>query len=51
MPLEASIREGKKTTLLRLTNPAFVPSDTTYVIAPYEKTFVNDMRGEVKNEK
>ena len=51
MPLEASIREGKKTTLLRLTNPAFVPSDTTYVIVPYEKTFVNDMRGEVKNEK
>ena len=45
VPLQVDIKEGKKTTTLKLTNPAFVTTPQAYVLTPPDKdTYVNDMR-------
>lgn len=44
LPVEATVKEGKKVTTLRLMNPAFVTSEGRYTIEPEETTFVNDLR-------
>ena len=44
MPLHLEIREGQKTSSLRLQNPMFVTTEPKYVIEPNPTTFVNDMR-------
>lgn len=44
MPLQVEIKEGKQTTTLKLTKPAFVTTKQTYTITPDKDTYVNDMR-------
>jgi len=45
IPLQVEIKEGKKISSLKLTNPAFVNIQPAYVITPPDKdTYVNDMR-------
>ena len=44
MPLQIEMREGTKTTTLRLTNPVFETKIPSFVIEPEETTFVNDLR-------
>jgi len=44
MPLSLDIREGKRTTTLRLNSPHFLTSEPKYVLEPEPSTFVNDMR-------
>ena len=44
MPLSLEIKEGKKTTSLKLTNPRFVVTEPKYTLEPEPTTFVNDMR-------
>ncbi|MBR1878019.1 MAG: outer membrane lipoprotein carrier protein LolA [Paludibacteraceae bacterium] len=44
IPLEATIKEGKKLTTLKLNNPVFLTSEPDYLIRPESTTFVNDMR-------
>ena len=44
MPLQLEIKEGKKTSTLKLKNPAFVTSSPKYEIQPGKDTYLNDMR-------
>ena len=44
MPLKAEIKEGKKTSSLKLKEPKFVSGAQQFVIVPEKSTFVNDMR-------
>ena len=44
MPLSAEIKEGKKTSSLKLKEPKFVSGEQKYEIVPEKSTFVNDMR-------
>lgn len=44
IPLQVEIKEGKKITTLKLTNPAFVSKQPAYTITPEQDTYVNDMR-------
>ena len=44
MPLQVDIKEGRKTTTLKLKEPKFVTAKQEYVIKPQKNTYVNDMR-------
>lgn len=44
IPLQVEIKEGKKITTLKLTNPAFVSKQPAYIITPEQDMYVNDMR-------
>ena len=44
MPLSAEIKEGKKTSTLKMKEPKFVETPQEYIIKPDKDTFVNDMR-------
>jgi len=44
MPLQLEIKEGKKTSTLKLKNPMFVTSSPKYELTPDKDTYVNDMR-------
>ena len=44
MPLQLEIKEGKKTSILKMKNPRFVNEKQEYVLHPDKDTFVNDMR-------
>lgn len=44
MPLQAEIKEGKKTSTLKFKEPKFVNEKQKYEIIPEKDTFVNDMR-------
>ena len=44
MPLQLEIKEGKKTSTLKLQNPVFVTEKQNFVLTPGKDTFVNDMR-------
>ena len=45
VPLQVEVKEGKKNTTLKLTGPAFVTTQQTYVLTPPDKdTYINDMR-------
>ncbi len=44
MPLKAEIKEGKKTSTLKMKEPKFVETPQEYIIKPDKSTFVNDMR-------
>ena len=46
MPLSVEIKEGKKTSTLKLKEPKFVASnpDYIYVLKPSKNTYLNDMR-------
>lgn len=44
MPLQVEIKEGKKSSTLKLKEPKFVNDKREYVIKPDKDTFVNDMR-------
>lgn len=44
MPLQLEVKEGMKTTLLRMINPAFTQTVPEFTIEPEETTFVNDLR-------
>lgn len=43
-PLQVEIKEGKRVSTLRLTNPAYVTTPVDYTLKPEEGTFVNDLR-------
>ena len=44
VPLSIEIKEGKKTTLLKMTDPKFIQQQPKYEIQPDKNTFVSDMR-------
>ena len=46
MPLSVEIKEGKKTSTLKLKEPKFVPTNPEhiFVLKPSKNTYVNDMR-------
>ena len=44
MPLQAEIKEGKKTSTLKFKDPKFITSEQKYEIIPEKDTFINDMR-------
>ena len=44
LPLSVEIKEGKKTTTLKLTSPRYVTAQPKYVITPDKDTYINDMR-------
>ena len=44
MPLQLEIKEGNKSSTLKLKNPAFVTSSPKYEIQPGKDTYLNDMR-------
>ena len=44
MPLQVEIKEGKKTSTLKLKEPKFINTKTDYVIKAEVGTYVNDMR-------
>ena len=44
MPLQAEIKEGKKTSTLKFKEPKFVNEKQKYEIIPEKDTFINDMR-------
>ena len=44
MPLQVEIKEGKKTSTLKLKEPKFINTKTDYVIKAEAGTYVNDMR-------
>ena len=44
MPLSVEIKEGKKTSLLKLKNPDFVSVQPKYELVPEKDTYINDMR-------
>lgn len=45
MPLKVEIKEGKKTSTLKMKEPKFVQgAKEAYVITPEKDTYVNDMR-------
>lgn len=44
IPLSVELKEGKKTTVLRLKEPKFITTQPEYVLRPDKDTYVNDMR-------
>ena len=44
MPLQAEIKEGKKTSTLKFKDPKFITSEQKYELTPNKETFINDMR-------
>ena len=44
MPLSVSIKEGKKTSTLKLKEPKFINDKIEYVIKGDKDTYINDMR-------
>ena len=44
LPLSVEIKEGKKTSTLRMTAPKFTDLQPTYTIVPNKDTYVNDLR-------
>lgn len=44
MPLQVEIKEGKKTSTLKLKEPKFISTQPKWEIKPEASTFVNDMR-------
>jgi outer membrane lipoprotein-sorting protein len=44
IPLQAEIKESKKTTTLKLKEPKFINTKIDYIIKPDKDTYVNDMR-------
>lgn len=44
MPLSAEIKEGKKTSTLKMKEPKFITTTNEYVLKPGKDTYVNDMR-------
>ena len=44
MPLQLDIKEGKKTTVLKLIDPQFVTEQPAFEIKPEQNTYVNDLR-------
>ena len=44
VPLSAEIKEGKKTSTLKMNEPKFVETQQEYVLKPDKNTFINDMR-------
>lgn len=44
MPLSAEIKEGNKTSSLKMKAPAFVTGEQEYKLTPDKDTYVNDMR-------
>ena len=44
MPLSVEIKEGKKTSSLKMKEPKFINTKTDYVITAEDGTYVNDMR-------
>lgn len=44
MPLSVEIKEGKKTSTLKMKNPKFITSKQDFVLTPEKDTYVNDMR-------
>lgn len=44
MPLKVEIKEGKKSTTLKLKEPKFVTTQNEYLLKPGKNTYINDMR-------
>ena len=46
MPLSVEIKEGKKTSTLKMKDPKFIPTNPEYIfiLKPSKNTYVNDMR-------
>ena len=44
MPLQAEIKEGKKTSTLKFKDPKFITSEQKYELTPNKETYINDMR-------
>ena len=44
LPLSVELKEGKKMTTLKLTNPRYVTLHPEFVIKPDKNTYINDMR-------
>ena len=44
IPLQVDLKEGKKTTTLKLKNPHYVSTQPKYIIEADKDTYVNDMR-------
>ena len=44
MPLKVEIKEGKKTSSLKLKDPKYITTKQEYVLHPDKDTYVNDMR-------
>lgn len=44
MPLSVEVKEGKKSTTLKLKEPKFVSASQKWEITPDKNTFINDMR-------
>lgn len=44
LPLSLDIKEGKKSSTLKMNNPSFVKEEPKYIIEPGKNTYVNDMR-------
>ena len=44
LPLSVELKEGKKMTTLKLTNPRYVTIHPEFIIKPGKDTYINDMR-------
>ena len=44
MPMQIEIKEGKKSSILKMKNPKFITTKPVYTITPDKDTYVNDMR-------
>ena len=44
LPLSVEIKEGKKTSVLKMKDPSFITGKQEYILTPDKNTFVNDMR-------
>ena len=44
VPLSVEIKEGKKTSTLRMTAPKFTDRQPQYIIVPNKDTYINDLR-------
>lgn len=44
MPLSVELKEGKKTTTLKLKDPKYITTKQAYTLAPDKNTYVNDLR-------
>ncbi len=44
IPLQVEIKEGKKTTTLKLKDPQFITAKQEYILTPEKDTYINDMR-------
>ena len=44
LPLSVEIKEGNKTSVLKMKDPSFITGKQEYILTPDKNTFVNDMR-------